>query len=74
MTQKDKKVKAYKDNIVTILESITDRLNSYNAVGAILSEQTLMKVNAYLMAADRCLESGFVKDACEEIEEQLINQ
>jgi hypothetical protein len=30
-----------------------------------------MRVNAYLMAADRTLEKGFVNDACNEVEEQL---
>ena len=69
-TQKNK-VAQYKVSIIKNLESITDRLNTYNTVGATLSEETLMKTNAYLMAADRTLESGFVKDACKEIDDYL---
>ena len=74
MTQKNNKVDAYKKSIVDNLEAITDRFNSYIAVDATLSEKTLMKVNAYLRAADRCLESGFVKDACDEIDAQLLKE
>ncbi len=72
MTQKDKRIVDYKNSIIQNLESITDQLNRYNTVGATLSEDTLMRVNAYLRAADRALESGFVKDACNEVEEVLI--
>ena len=68
MTQKEIKIKQYKDSIAYHLENIVDNLNQYEVIGATLSEETLMKVNAYLMAADRSLESGFVKDACEEID------
>ena len=67
-TQKDKTAQ-YKTSIVKSLESITDKLNAYHTINATLSDETLMKVNAYLMAADRCLESGFIKDSCEEIDE-----
>ena len=68
MTQKDKRINQYKNSIASHLENIVDNLNQYEVIGATLSEETLMKVNAYLMAADRSLESGFVKDACEEID------
>ena len=68
MTQKNKKINQYKNSIASHLENIVDNLNQYEVIGATLSEETLMKVNAYLMAADRSLESGFVKDACEEID------
>ena len=71
MTQKDKRIVDYKNSIIQNLESITDQLNIYNTVDATLSEDTLMRVNAYLMAAGRTLEKGFVIDACNEIEEQL---
>ena len=69
MTQKDKRIFQYKESIADTLEKIVDRLNSYEMLDATLSENTLMMVNAYLIAADNALESGFVKDACEEIEE-----
>lgn len=69
--EKNKRIIDYKNSIVQTLESITDQLNRYNTVGASLSEDTLMRVNAYLMAADRALESGFVKDACNEVDEFL---
>lgn len=68
MTQKNKRINQYKNSIASHLENIVDNLNQYEVIGATLSEETLMKVNAYLMAADRSLESGFVKDACEEID------
>lgn len=71
MTQNDKKIIEYKNNIIKTLEDITDNLSAYSKVDATLSENTLMKVNAYLMAANRSLESGFVKDACNEINEVL---
>ena len=61
MTQNDKKIIEYKNNIIKTLEDITDNLSAYSKVDATLSENTLMKVNAYLMAANRSLESGFVK-------------
>lgn len=67
------RISQYKRSIIKNLESITDRLNTYDTVGATLSEDTLMKVNAYLMAADRSLESGFVKDACQEIDDYFKN-
>ena len=69
MTQKDKRIFQYKESIADTLEKIVDRLNSYEMLDATLSENTLMRTNAYLMAADRTLESGFVKDACKEIED-----
>lgn len=72
MDNKEKRIIEYKNSIIQNLESITDQLNRYNTVGATLSEGTLMRVNAYLRAADRALESGFVKDACNEVEEVLI--
>jgi hypothetical protein len=71
MDNKEKRIIEYKNSIVQNLESITDQLSRYQAVDATLSEDTLMRVNAYLMAADRTLEKGFVIDACNEIEEQL---
>jgi hypothetical protein len=72
MDNKEKRIIEYKNSIIQNLESITDQLNRYNTVGATLSEDTLMRVNAYLMAADRTLEKGFVNDACNEVEEVLI--
>jgi len=69
MTQKDKQILQYKESIAYTLEKIVDRLNSYKILDATLSENTLMRTNAYLIAADRTLESGFVKDACKEIED-----
>jgi hypothetical protein len=69
--EKNKRIIDYKNSIVQNLESITDQLSRYQAVDATLSEDTLMRVNAYLMAADRALESGFVKDACNEVDEVL---
>ena len=71
MDNKEKRIIEYKNSIIQNLESITDQLNRYNTVGATLSEDTLMRVNAYLMAADRTLEKGFVNDACNDVEEQL---
>ena len=70
MTQQDKKrIEEYKLSIANHLEGLTDKLYQYHTIGATLSEETLMKVNAYLMAAERSLESGFVKDACKEIDD-----
>ena len=71
MDKNKKRIIEYKNSIIQNLESITDQLNRYNTVGATLSEDTLMRVNAYLMAADRTLEKGFVNDACNDVEEQL---
>ena len=71
MTQKDKKIAQYKIDILEKLDAIRDRLNSYNAVGATLSEKTLVGVNTCLLAADKTLEYGFVNDACNEIDNTL---
>ena len=71
MTQKDKKNAKYKIDILEKLDAIRERLNSYNAVGATLSEKTLVGVNTCLLAADKTLEYGFVNDACNEIDNTL---
>ena len=71
MTQKDKKIAQYKINIFEKLDAIRERLNSYDAVGATLSEKTLVGVNTCLLAADKTLEYGFVNDACSEIDNTL---
>lgn len=71
MTQKDKRIAQYKIDIFEKLDAIRERLNSYDAVGATLSEKTLVGVNTCLLAADKALEYGFVNDACNEIDNAL---
>lgn len=71
MTQKDKKIAQYKIDIFEKLDAIRERLNSYDAIGATLSEKTLVGVNTCLLAADKTLEYGFVNDACNEIDNTL---
>ena len=71
MTRKDKRIVQYKIDIFEKLDAIRERLNSYDAVGATLSEKTLVGVNTCLLAADKTLEYGFVNDACNEIDNAL---
>ena len=51
------------------LNSICDRILSYQKVDATLSDQTLSETLMHLNIADEKLESGFVNDACDEVEE-----
>jgi hypothetical protein len=71
MAQKDKRIAQYKIDIFEKLDAIRERLNSYDALGATLSEKTLVGVNTCLLAADKTLEYGFVNDACNEIDNAL---
>jgi len=71
MAQKDKRIAQYKIDIFEKLDAIKERLNSYDAIGATLSEKTLVGVNTCLLAADKTLEYGFVNDACNEIDNAL---
>jgi hypothetical protein len=59
-------------NVENKLKSISTRLESYKKVDATLSEETLETVLEYLETAEDILESGFVNDACEEIENNII--
>ena len=67
MTQKDKLIRLAGDK----LNSICDKLLSYKNVDATLSDKTLLEVIVNLEIAESKLETGFVNDACNEIEEQL---
>lgn len=69
MTQKDKLLEIIEDKI----NSIKTKLESYKRVDATLSEQTLFETASYLEMADNKLEKGFVKDACDEIENYFLN-
>ena len=64
MTQKDKLLSLIEDKF----NNIKERLESYKKVDATLSCDTLFRTAMYLEMADNALESGFVNDACEEIE------
>lgn len=68
MTQKDKLIKNVEDKI----ESISMRLESFKKVDATLSDETLMQTAFFLELAEESLESGFVNDACEEIDDYLL--
>lgn len=68
MTQKDKLLKIINEK----LNTICDRLLSYQKVDATLSEKTLLEVAVHLDIADDKLEKGFVNDACEEVEQQMM--
>ena len=65
MTQRDKLVKEISDK----LNSICDKLLAYKKVDATLSDKTLLETAAYLDLAESKLETGFVNDACNEVEE-----
>jgi hypothetical protein len=65
MTQRDKLVKEISDK----LNSICDKLLAYKKVDATLSDETLLETAAYLDLAESKLETGFVNDACDEVEE-----
>lgn len=67
MTQQDKLIRLAGDK----LNSICDKLLSYKNVDATLSDKTLLEVIVNLEIAESKLETGFVNDACNEIEEQL---
>lgn len=69
MTQKDKLLEIVEDKI----NSIKTKLESYKRVNATLSEQTLFETASYLEMADSKLEKGFIKDACDEIENYFLN-
>jgi hypothetical protein len=67
MTRKDNLLK----EISNKLNSICDNLLAYNKVNATLSEKTLLETLVHLSIADEKLESGFVRDSCNEIEERI---
>lgn len=54
------------------LNSICDRILSYQKVDATLSDKTLLETLVHLNLADGTLEEGFVKDACNEIDEVIM--
>ena len=54
------------------LKSLSIRLESYKKVDATLSEETLETILEYLETAEDILESGFVNDACEEIDKKVM--
>lgn len=70
MTQKDNN-KDYKKEVSKNLTKIVKRFNQYITLDATLSDETLKQVNSYIEKADNALESGFVKDACDEIDNVL---
>lgn len=59
-------------NVEDKLKSISTRLESYKKVDATLSDKTLMQTAFFLDLAEDSLESGFVDDACEEVENEII--
>ena len=59
-------------NVEDKLKSISTRLESYKKVDATLSDETLMQTEFFLELAEDSLESGFVDDACEEVENEII--
>lgn len=59
-------------NVEDKLKSISTRLESYKKVDATLSDETLMQTAFFLDLAEDSLESGFVNDACEEVENEII--
>ena len=64
-------IKQLKKKVADELETICNRMASYNKVDATLTEKTLIETLSYLRLADNALEKGFVKDACDEIDQQL---
>ncbi len=68
MTQEDKLINIIENHI----KSIKDKLESYKKVDATLSYNTLIETAAYLNVAEEKLESGFIKDACDEINRKII--
>jgi hypothetical protein len=67
MTQKDKLIKDIADK----LNSMCDKILAYKKVDATLSEKTLFETAIYLNMAESKLESGFVNDACNEVEKLM---
>lgn len=68
MTQKNKNIK----NIFKTLDVIKERLESYIKVDASLSDNTLEQSLFFLNLADATLESGFVKDSCDEVDNDFL--
>ena len=68
MTQQDKLMKIIKNNLM----AIENNLEAYKKVNATLSEKTLFNVATYLDMTNQILEKGFIDDACDEVQSQLI--
>ena len=68
MTQENK----LKASIRKKLKEIENNLDAYEKVDATLSKKTLSNVEKCLDLAGQALEVGFIEDACNEIEEQMI--
>lgn len=62
---------AYKEIILRDIDEILKNMQAYSKVDATLSETTLLKVSGHIRSAKNALEAGFVKDACDEIEEEF---
>jgi len=60
-------------NVEDKLESIKNRLESYKKVDATLSDDTLLQISFFLDLAEDSLEDGFVFDACDEIDMEILN-
>lgn len=62
------------EQVVTIsdiekeLVEISENLLAYKKVDATLSEKTIFDTWFYLKEANKKLEKGFIKDACDEVE------
>ena len=68
MTHKNNNIiKKIKDAI----KDISTKLESYEKVDATLSNETLVQTLFFLRLSNETLESGFVKDACNEIDNFL---
>ena len=68
MTQKNKIINSINEKI----EEIKERLQSYKNLDATLSVEVLNQTLFFLNVADVTLENGFVKDACDEIDNVFL--
>ena len=68
MTQKNKIINSINEKI----EEIKERLQSYKNLDATLSVEVLNQTLFFLNVADATLENGFVKDACDEIDNVFL--
>lgn len=67
MEKNDKHVFTIKD-IEEELATLSENIMAYKKVDATLSEKTIFDTWCHLNWANKTLESGFVKDACDEVD------
>jgi len=57
-----------RSTVDNLLGNIKSNLEAYKKVDATLSDSTLFNVATHLRMANSALEKGFIKDACDDIE------